>query len=234
MRQLASLVLALGLAQAAWALPIDDFSTVQSVVSAVGAPAAQTVSNGVASPTSIGGARTIVLARTAGIGLASIDVDVSQDDVLSFDTGSAVVANGRLLYDGNTDDVLDPTGLGGVDASDGGASAVLRVVARSDLAALLRVSFFTDASNFSVAEIALPGTGTDAPFQVIDVPFTAFVATGGGADFSSIGAVSVAFSGPASLDLQIDRIETIVPEPGTLLLLVAGLAGLRLLRSPRR
>ena len=227
MRGMVSLVLGLvlGLAWpvAASALLIDDFATgaggfVISVGGSNPAPDSETqVGAGI-----LGGERALILTRTAGLGIAATDVSLSENGVYSFTTGAGVTAEGQLSYDGSSGP-FDPGGLGGIDVTDGGASTFVRFQVRSDQAATLRITFLSgDIADTLFAEVVVPATSTIGPFQTIDIPFASLMTAGAGANLTSVGAVLVDITGPASLDLQIDQIAT-VPEPGTLMLLLTGI-----------
>ena len=218
----------LGLPLSASALSIDTFDTSQNVLIAPGPPNPQTVDDASAAAEAVGGSREIVLTRTGGFGLAGLDASLSGAGLLSLSTGAAVVADALLVYDGSADGSVDPSGLGGVDLTDGGASSILQVVARSDLDAVIRVQIHSgSATDYLFAEFNLTGAGTGAgAFQTLQIPLAALVAEGLGADVANVGAVVVAISGQPSVDLQIDSIGTIVPEPTSLILMGLGTAGL--------
>lgn len=127
-----------------------------------------------------------------------------------------VVGTSFIMWDGNDNDPtttlgagLDPTGLGGIDLTEGGTvNAVLVRVASMDLPTVVRFTIYTDMANFSTFDLTLPGATFSEDFLI---PFTSFsVASGAGADFTNVGAITmfVNQTNQSDRDLVLDVIQT--------------------------
>lgn len=192
------------------AIVIDDFAADQVVAIGIGPPNPQTQSGTTAS---LLGMRRIELTRTVGFGSASADVNATAANVFSLSTGPGVVASATLTY----------ADFGTVDITDGGASELFQFSARADLGAVVTVSFLSAAgtSSFDFA-IGAPGTGPGDPFALYSASLADFV---GSADLTQVEGITLAISGPASLDLQLGGLRTApIPEPGAVALFAVGIA----------
>ena len=153
----------------------------------------------------------------------------AQGGELVFSNNVGTTGDVTLTWDGDDDPtVVDPTGLGGIDITMNGGSTLNRFVldlVSVDLPGLsITVSIFDLDGNISVLDSVL-STAVSAS-QSLEFFFNDFA---GSADFTNVGAISLALAGPAEIDatfsnFQIDPGPSVaVPLPGTLPLLLAGL-----------
>ena len=168
---------------------------------------------------------------TGWLTLAADEFDVFGEDLdlLSHSHDASITGQSWITWDGVAD---TPTGLGGVDLTEGGLSSVFEFdVIMDDFAVDLTFTVWTDAANWSVGTIALPGGIPFNPGQTFVLPYADFTVGGGtGADFENVGAIELLIDGQIpGTDLLLGIIQT--PEPGTASLIMLG--ALALLRRRR-
>ncbi len=237
---------------------IDAFGTDQNQIQVgPGQPGNNpwTAGSGVAAPDAIGGSRNISITRVSGNGSDTADVGLTPG-VFTLSTAAANNSVGRIIWDGDTNSSVNPTGLGGRDLTDGGTNTFLRLQARSDITGTIYITIFTSATAYSTVAITLPALGFGAtPFTEYIIPFSSFTqgapanvtsstigfnlgAASGSANFTNVGAITLFVdgtgAGSAGLDTQIRLLQADgpppVPEPVTLLLSGVGLGFIGLLR----
>jgi len=235
---LAAAVLWIGSVSTAYsAIIIDTFDTSQSAANVIPFPPVPTSVAG--GPGIIGGERDFDLTLLSGPG-ATLQANFGGNSMLEHGQLGSSTATSLIVWDGPDGDAstLDPTGLGGVDLTDGGTlTGILLGLDVNDLVAPLTLTAYTDAGNFSSATVILPG-GVP-PMIFLFVPFLDFVTQAGtGADFTNIGALSLFIDGSQtpSLDVQLDLIAASnpVPEPATFSMAVFGALSLLCARRRRR
>jgi hypothetical protein len=222
------------------AIMIDDFITFQEITATASVP---TASSSVAAPEVIGGERDMSVSLVSGFTTLSLSVNPFGGDLLVHDSGASVIGSSTIVWDGPDGDptALDPTGLGGVDLTDGGMLDKFRLsYLLADLTGEVTMTVY-DASDatgdtWSQTTMILPG-GIFAPVDV-DAAYTDFATAGpnGAASFNNVGAISmsIANTSTGSLDVLISRVQC-VPEPSAGILSMLGIGGAFLpLRRLRR
>lgn len=224
---------------------IDAFSGTQGPVVVTGSPSGtKTGFSTLITGAALGGERDFLITRTsANIGTVTGDVGVASVGAFSLGTVLTTTATGLLKYDGvNGTSTLNPTGLGGLDFT----AAVFSGSFRADMiGGSITFTVYTDATRFSTATLAIPASGVLVPYSI---PFGSFTPAGpgGGANFSSVGAVTVLVNsgtgaGGGGADISIGPIQVtttpaaaVVPEPASFLVFGASLLGLFLYRRHGR
>ncbi|MGR5320283.1 PEP-CTERM sorting domain-containing protein [Vibrio sp. DNB22_19_1] len=148
---------------------------------------------------------------------------------LSYETGSGVVAEGKIQYDGDDNDAenIDIDGLGSVDLTANGGDAFLLDVLDTDLGFTFGVQVWSNAG----ADTAFfEYTASGATSGLAALAFSDFV----GVDFTDVSAIEFTINtqgaeGQADIDFSIGSVVS-VPEPASIAFFGAGLLGLGLLR----
>ncbi|MGR5324737.1 PEP-CTERM sorting domain-containing protein [Vibrio sp. DNB22_17_1] len=148
---------------------------------------------------------------------------------LSYGTGSGVVAEGKIQYDGNDSDAenIDIDGLGSVDLTANGGDAFLLDVIDTDLGFTFGVQVW---SALGTETNTVVYTASGATTGLAALSFSDFV----GVDFTDVSAIEFTINtdgaaGQADIDFSIGSVVS-VPEPASIAFFGAGLLGLGLLR----
>ncbi len=187
---------------------VDSFTTNQTVsATTIGVP----VTSAVAAAEAIGGQREMFANLAAG---ASIDLNsnAATPGILEFNTSATGAGTRIITYDGlaeNDAAVVDGTGLGSLDLTNGGTVLAFRFAIGADQAGGdLIIRAYSSATDFSQITVPIDNTGGAASATIV-ARFADFVVGGGaGANFTDIDALQVEFDVAAS-DGQLDLIETV-------------------------
>lgn len=160
----------------------------------------------------IGGERDLYANATSGT-VRILANSVTAPNQVIFDLPPNSDGERLIVYDGPDGNAttLDPTGLGGVDLTNGGDATGFRFAIGGETGTSLVIRVYNGA-NASIVTVPIPITAGGAPTETLDVPFADFtVLTGTGVDFSDVGAISLEVTGPAAADVTIDMFETYGP-----------------------
>ncbi|MBC8354889.1 MAG: DUF11 domain-containing protein [Planctomycetes bacterium] len=169
----------------------------------------------------IGGERDLRVNLTSAVGALQLSSnDPLTPGVLTFNTTGAATGERVLTWDGTDGDAtsVSDAGLGGIDLTSTGSATGFNLTIGADLAGgTISLRVYTDdgaagtASRFSTATINLPVTGGSAT-ALEYIPFSSFTTGGGGgADFTSVGAIEAEITGVANFDGEIDLVTVVGP-----------------------
>jgi len=181
------------------------------------------VTSSIQGPTSqiIGGERDLLVNKTSVNGRVQISVnDPLLPGFLSFDSIQTGQGQRIVSWDGIDGDALtlNDAGLGNVDLTSGAAATGLRLETGADSAlGTATIRIYTDdgvagtATRFSTGIVQIPDTGGVAS-SLEFLPFSAFTATsGGGADFTRVGAIELEITGAANVNGAANLVGAIGP-----------------------
>ena len=179
------------------------------------------VVSSVLAPEVIGGERDLFVNLTSNTGQVQFSVNdttLGLPGLLVFGSTGQGDGERRVSWDGVDSDatVINDTGLGSIDLTDGGSALGLQLQVGADLAgsqAVVRLysndGVIGTASRFSTATLAIPQTGGSIS-QKEFLPFSDFAPGGGGAaDFTKVGAIELEITGTANIDGQADIVGTV-------------------------
>lgn len=210
---------------------IDSFQTFQTATDAVSmlGPQPTVASSSTSAPEAVGGERDLFVAWTPGGtgGEVALRVNAFGGQLLQFDTTAGAQGIRQVVWDGFDADPfsLDPTGLGGLDVTDGGQNHGLRLRIWADHSGgRAEIGVYSGTDNFSTAIVTIPETrtGTGSDVEAVDILFEQLANTnqpaftsqsGEGADFSQVGAIQLAIiDDPTALsvDGQVDLFGTLL------------------------
>ncbi len=181
------------------------------------------VTSSVTGPASaiIGGERDLLVNKTSVNGRVQISVnDPLLPGLLSFDSIQTGQGQRIISWDGVDGDAtaLNDAGLGNVDMTAAGTATGLRLEVGADSpAGTATIRIYTDdgvagtASRYSTGVVTIPDTGGVAS-SLEYLPFTLFTPTsGGGADFSRVGAIELEITGAANVNGSANLVGAIGP-----------------------
>jgi uncharacterized repeat protein (TIGR01451 family) len=165
----------------------------------------------------LGGERDLVVQRTSGTGRVRLSVNDLSSGFLELTTSSGAVGKGTAVWDGDDDDAatLNPTGLGGIDLTQGGANTAFHMALGADHpSVMLTLSVYTDADNWSSLTFEVADTGSATPDTsnpvLVDLA-DLVVQQGTGADLTNVGAIVLGIQGVVDVQLGFDDLGMIGP-----------------------
>ncbi len=166
----------------------------------------------------IGGERDLAVNLTSTDANSEIELSVNlTPGALSFDSqrqGDGVFSVSWDGIDGDANNIND-AGLN-VDLSNGGSAQGLSLQIGSDAGGNATIRLYTDdgnpgtANRFSSATIPIPDTGGGVGTAEF-IPFSSFIASGGGVDLTNVGAIELVIDGPANTDGRAELVGALEP-----------------------
>ncbi|MBN1852554.1 MAG: DUF11 domain-containing protein [Pirellulales bacterium] len=200
-------------AQGTAGIPIDDFTSSQSLNASSGGP---TSNNSALDDASVlGGERDMYVEVTGGSGTANFDSNFVGSGVLNIQTSIGASVLAHVTWDGDDDDAttLDATGLGSLDITDssGNTMTSFELEYKIDHNEQLTLFAYSSAANWSQRVFNISDTAGIT--ETIEVDFADFVTgSGTGADFTNIGALRLQLgSGTLAVDAEIALVGTLGP-----------------------
>ncbi len=161
----------------------------------------------------LGGERDLSAQLSSSTGAMTLSVNRFNRQVLEFSSTFEASGTDTITWDGSDNSqVLNPTGLGGIDLTSNGANTGLRFNVGADLpGGSVTIRIYSNATNYSTATVSIPQTGSAVRQQIV-VPFSSFTTGGGsGATLTSVGAIQMDIAGSMAIDGQIDQFTAFGP-----------------------
>ncbi|HNT75904.1 MAG TPA: Ig-like domain-containing protein [Anaerolineae bacterium] len=182
-------------------ITVDDWETTQSLTLTVPGVVSSTVDGAVI----LGGERDLRVELIAG---SAVTVETAGGD-LHYTADTGAWASALVVWDGDDDDpaAFDPTGLGGVDLTGGGALNAFRLPLTLDESAQITLTVYSGATEVSVYAVNF---NFGALLLTVDhhVPFADFDGT---ADFTNVGALVLEIVKPNGGTLVLGDFQALPP-----------------------
>lgn len=212
---------------------VDDFTTAQNLSTASGS-----ITNTVASASSVGGYRTAILTTAGGESATTLLVS-AVNNRFSLSSPTDATASFTLLWGG-----ADGTsGLGGINMTGGVtdlSSINLKFNQRSaDFASNFTWSFTDISNNVATYTGVFPVWSSSSPLNEFSIAYSDF-SNSGSIDWTKINFISLSGGNVLELDLSLARLDgagitvEAVPEPSTYALLALTAVGLAVHRWRKR
>lgn len=203
---------AIGVLVAASVLPaaavvVDEFTTPQGPLSDPPGGATSVPTGGA---DILGQHRDLVVDLAAGTG--PVDAEVTGGFLIMAVTDTTPDSRGAafVTWDGDTNpNALAATGLGGVDLTASGHTALAIAVDAAGAGVEIVLEVYTDAANMSRAALRLPAVASSTTFY-LSYKSDFVTRLGAGADFADVGAIVMTVRGTETA-VTIDRVETAAP-----------------------
>ncbi|MCC6491944.1 MAG: DUF11 domain-containing protein [Pirellulales bacterium] len=190
---------------------IDDFNSTQVAEAAPPLPSSE--SSTLIDDNVMGNERDLFVELTNGTDIWSSVSLISGGGYLRLASGSMVQGNAKVVWDGQDGSAaaINHTGLGGLDftAFDGNTmTGVMLAVGADHPECVVKLKVYTNSGQWTEFTAIVPQTAGGAATKVLAFNFADAPsdAAGGGADFSSVGAVELTFVGVTAVDGQVSLV----------------------------
>ena len=193
---------------------IDDFESNQIAGAAPPLPSSDNSTK--TDPGVTGGERDMFVELTQGSDIYSSVSLISGGGFLRLASGSMVKGNAKVVWDGQDGSAtsLNPTGLGGLDFTNFSGNTMTGIVLKvgADHAnSVVKLKVYTNAGKWSEFTATVPETAGGAATQLLTFNFngTPSSQSGGGVDFSNVGAIELTFEGVTAVDGMVSMVGVI-------------------------
>jgi uncharacterized repeat protein (TIGR01451 family) len=193
---------------------IDEFDSFQKV-EASPPPNAAGVNSTKADATVLGGERDFRVEITAGSDEFSSVSLISAGGLLRLASGAMVTGNATIVWDGvdGNANSINYTGLGGLDFTHDGPNTMTGIrlsVGADHPNSVVKLRIYSDATHWSEFTTTVPeSVGGAIDKQAVFDFTTPTNSSGGGADFTNVGAIELTFVGVNAVDAQISVAELV-------------------------
>jgi len=193
---------------------IDGFDSTQIVEAAPPLPASEPST--LLDPNVVGGERDLFVELTDGTDVFSSVSLISAGGMLRLASDSTVTGNAKVVWDGQDDSAtsVDPTGLGGFDFTSFNGNTmtgIVLAVGADHPECVVKLKVYTNAGQWSEFTALVPQTPGGAATRQFTFNFdgTPTASSGGGVNFSDVGAIELTFVGVSAVDAQMSLVGVI-------------------------